>query len=152
MNEKEPIKIPVRTELTVLSVDDPHARTIGFSIFEQVGSEIWRPPERATWPPESYEDCISIAVDANWVFEEDLEEGAEFLVRGLIGFSVLVVHKDSYGGVFGMSSSQKMGFSLSFEKDRLEFRKGKEPSVGPPRWVCVCTSNLEGLRKLEISK
>lgn len=30
-------RIPVRTELTVLSADDPKARTIGFSIFEQIG-------------------------------------------------------------------------------------------------------------------
>jgi hypothetical protein len=30
-------RIPVRTELTVLSADDPRARTIGFSIFEQLG-------------------------------------------------------------------------------------------------------------------
>lgn len=30
-------RIPVRTELTVLSADDPKARRIGFSIFEQLG-------------------------------------------------------------------------------------------------------------------
>lgn len=30
-------RIPVRTELTVLSADDPRSRTIGFSIFEQLG-------------------------------------------------------------------------------------------------------------------
>ena len=30
-------RIPVRTELTVLSADDPRARTIGFSIFENLG-------------------------------------------------------------------------------------------------------------------
>lgn len=30
-------RIPVRTELTVLSADDPKARTIGFSIFENIG-------------------------------------------------------------------------------------------------------------------
>ena len=30
-------RIPVRTELTVLSADDPKARTIGFSIFENLG-------------------------------------------------------------------------------------------------------------------
>jgi hypothetical protein len=30
-------RIPVRTELTVLSADDPKARRIGFSIFENLG-------------------------------------------------------------------------------------------------------------------
>jgi hypothetical protein len=30
-------RIPVRTELTVLSADDPKARTIGFSLFENLG-------------------------------------------------------------------------------------------------------------------
>jgi len=30
-------RIPVRTELTVLSADDPKARTIGFSVFENLG-------------------------------------------------------------------------------------------------------------------
>lgn len=30
-------RIPVRTELTVLSADDPKARTIGFSTFENIG-------------------------------------------------------------------------------------------------------------------
>lgn len=30
-------RMPVRTELTVLSADDPKARTIGFSVFENIG-------------------------------------------------------------------------------------------------------------------
>jgi len=30
-------RIPVRTELTVLSADDPKNRTIGFSCFENLG-------------------------------------------------------------------------------------------------------------------
>jgi len=30
-------RIPVRTELTVLSADDPKARTIGFSVFQNIG-------------------------------------------------------------------------------------------------------------------
>jgi hypothetical protein len=30
-------RVPVRTELTVLSADDPKARTIGFSVFENLG-------------------------------------------------------------------------------------------------------------------
>jgi hypothetical protein len=30
-------RIPVRTELTVLSADDPKARRIGFSVFENLG-------------------------------------------------------------------------------------------------------------------
>ena len=36
-------RIPVRTELTVLSADDPKARTIGFSIFEQLGIGAFNP-------------------------------------------------------------------------------------------------------------
>lgn len=36
-------RIPVRTELTVLSADDPKARTIGFSIFENLGIGIHNP-------------------------------------------------------------------------------------------------------------
>ena len=36
-------RIPVRTELTVLSADDPRARTIGFSIFENLGIGIHIP-------------------------------------------------------------------------------------------------------------
>jgi len=36
-------RIPVRTELTVLSADDPKARTIGFSIFENVGIGAFNP-------------------------------------------------------------------------------------------------------------
>jgi hypothetical protein len=36
-------RIPVRTELTVLSADDPKARTIGFSVFEQIGVGAYNP-------------------------------------------------------------------------------------------------------------
>ena len=36
-------RIPVRTELTVLSADDPRARTIGFSVFENLGLGAYNP-------------------------------------------------------------------------------------------------------------
>lgn len=36
-------RFPVRTELTVLSADDPKARTIGFSCFQQVGIGAFNP-------------------------------------------------------------------------------------------------------------
>jgi hypothetical protein len=36
-------RLPVRTELTVLSADDPKARTIGFSCFENVGIGAFNP-------------------------------------------------------------------------------------------------------------
>jgi hypothetical protein len=36
-------RIPVRTELTVLSADDPKARTIGFSVFENLGLGAYNP-------------------------------------------------------------------------------------------------------------
>ena len=36
-------RIPVRTELTVLSADDPKARTIGFSCFENIGVGCFNP-------------------------------------------------------------------------------------------------------------
>lgn len=36
-------RIPVRTELTVLSADNPTARTIGFSMFQQIGIGAYNP-------------------------------------------------------------------------------------------------------------
>jgi hypothetical protein len=36
-------RIPVRTELTVLSADNPRARTIGFSVFENLGIGAFNP-------------------------------------------------------------------------------------------------------------
>jgi hypothetical protein len=36
-------RMPVRTELTVLSADDPKARTIGFSVFENIGIGCYNP-------------------------------------------------------------------------------------------------------------
>jgi hypothetical protein len=36
-------RIPVRTDLTVLSADDPKSRTIGFSVFEQLGIGAYNP-------------------------------------------------------------------------------------------------------------
>jgi hypothetical protein len=36
-------RMPVRTELTVLSADDPKARTIGFSVFENIGIGAFNP-------------------------------------------------------------------------------------------------------------
>jgi hypothetical protein len=36
-------RFPVRTELTILSADDPKARTIGFSVFENVGIGCFNP-------------------------------------------------------------------------------------------------------------
>ena len=40
-------RIPVRTELTVLSADDPRARTIGFSVFENLGILCFNPKGEA---------------------------------------------------------------------------------------------------------
>lgn len=40
-------RIPVRTELTVLSADDPKARTIGFSVFENLGTGAFNPKGEA---------------------------------------------------------------------------------------------------------
>lgn len=39
-------RIPVRTELTVLSADDPRNRTIGFSVFENLGIGCHNPQDR----------------------------------------------------------------------------------------------------------
>ena len=36
-------RIPDRTELTVVSADDPKARTIGFSVFENLGIGAYNP-------------------------------------------------------------------------------------------------------------
>lgn len=36
-------RMPVRTELTVLSADDPKRRMIGFSMFEQIGQGVYNP-------------------------------------------------------------------------------------------------------------
>ena len=36
-------RIPVRTELTVLSADNPEERTIGFSMFENLGIGAYNP-------------------------------------------------------------------------------------------------------------
>lgn len=46
----EPInfgRIPVRTELTVISADDPRTRTIGFSVFQQIGIGAFNPKGEA---------------------------------------------------------------------------------------------------------
>lgn len=40
-------RMPVRTELTVLSADDPKARTIGFSVFEHLGIGAFNPRGQA---------------------------------------------------------------------------------------------------------
>ena len=37
------VRIPVRTEQTVLSADDPKARSIGFSVLEYIGIGAYKP-------------------------------------------------------------------------------------------------------------
>ncbi len=134
-------KIPPRTELTTLP-GDPDAPKIGWSMYEVTGTDLYRPPEDAVWPPTSLDECKAISVPENLITTEDgLVAGEELLVQDLFGLNVCIVAFHSEDGTpYGMSHSGNVMFMFDFVDDR--------PDEEPPRWVSTGSANLKALKKL----
>jgi len=145
----EPVEVggmPPRPELTVLpGGNDPTKElgTLGWSCYPVTGTDTYRPGSGDTWPPTCFEDCEKVARPENLVTTEDgLVEGEELLVQDLMGLHVATVHFHGEDGEpYGLSSSGNTMFMLDFVDDR--------PDGEPPRWVCVGSANLAGLRRLK---
>tara|TARA_Y100000310_G_scaffold175594_1_gene175650 strand:+ start:2778 stop:3245 length:468 start_codon:yes stop_codon:yes gene_type:complete len=137
-------KIPPRQELTVLPAK-PEEKAIGWSCYEITGTDAYRPPQDAVWPPTTLEECRAIGVPENLVTTKDgLVEGEELLVQDLLGLNIATVHFHSEDGApYGMSESGNLMFMLEFVDDR--------PGDEPPRWVCTGSANLKGLKRLNFT-
>lgn len=111
------------SEITVMSADDPNQRTVGFTMHERSGSTI----------------CKESAINVPLNNEDDLKEGDEILVPGLMGgYYRMTVKRDEYGVVY--ADGDRMMAPLEFaEDDRAS-------------WVAVALINKMGLSKLIISK
>ena len=135
-------KIPIRTELTVLPADEPRDKPIGWSVYEVNGTDVYRPPEGAVWPPTTLDECRAIGVPENLVTSEDgLAVGEELLVQDLMGLNIakVAIHSED-GAPYGLSPSGNMMYMLEFVDDR--------PEGESPRWVCTGSANLKALKRL----
>lgn len=131
---------PKRTELTVLAADDPNKKQIGWQCYELTGTDVYR-------IPDGQEPSLEL-VKPNHLLtrEDDLKAGMHLLIHDLFGWCHGIIQDD---GRTCVSSTGQTLFCLQFVNDRPALPDGTE---APPRWVCIGSANLAGLRKLEVTR
>lgn len=111
-------KIPVRTGITVLSSDDPHARTIGCTIYETLGTHYYHPPagypkDFTLWTEEQKQAC-SVETLAEVTTLEGLTEGDLLLKFHPFGPLVASYVIDEPPSSFRQVYSAKHGWSQMY--------------------------------------
>lgn len=96
-----PTRFPVRTELTVLPVDDPNVMTLGFTFREREGGPVGVPVDGKFHSP--------------LLAREDLWEGREVLVPTLAGARHAVVARELDGTLYWRAGN--MVGDLVFDRD-----------------------------------
>lgn len=148
-------RIPVRTELTVLSADKPRDREIGFMCYELEGTDVIRPPAgHPNWPPTPANKLSAETVTA-WfndpgcliTTEDGLIDGERLLIQDLIGLNIGIVSLQKGQEPTCTSESGNTSFFLTFVHDRATV-PGREHE--PSRWACVGSANLKGLKRLQL--
>lgn len=87
-------KLPVRTELIVLTVDDPDERKLGFTMYERDGVEVH------VYDPDVRPEEVNESELKPITSKGGLQEGARILVPSLMGgFLVMDVERDGDGGL-----------------------------------------------------
>lgn len=134
---------PVETELTVLTARAPSNRKINWTVRELRGTDIFRPPKDAVWPPTNMGEVDAIQVDSNLITTKDgLVDGEELLVHDLFGFCIAVVTEYKDGSQRLLNPNGKMVYFTDFVDDRGEGE--------PPRWVTTGSGSLAALQRLNI--
>lgn len=143
-------KIPVRTELTVLPADDPSKPKIGFMVYELKGTDLYPWPDGHTGVFRDEADLEQWLTDDRLLTtREALQPGMKLLVHDLFGWGQGITLLDPQGKVRVMSPSGKILYMTDFVNDRPPAPDG---TPAPPRWVCVGSANLAGLKRLEITR
>jgi len=98
---EDPVHFPVRTELTVLSADDPNVMTLGFPLREREGGPVGVPVDGKFHSP--------------LLAREDLWEGREILIPTLAGPRHAVVARDVDGTLYWNAGN--LNGNLVFDQD-----------------------------------
>lgn len=142
-------QIPSKTPLTVLPADDNEARTIGFAVFENLGSPVYLAPDDFDGGEVS-EEVVEACMDKAKVLRnlDDIKIGTKLFIPSLFGAAYgIVTYKDpaKEGEFSAHSKSGNHGFYLSYSPHYLRgFDRPQDI------WVCWGEGNLAGIRKLEL--
>jgi hypothetical protein len=117
-------KLPVRTELTVLSADDPNQRTIGFVIREYNGTEVYKADAHGT----------------TLTNESDIKPGDKLHVQTLVGTYAMTAAKDEYGVLYAETEPGGMFADLIFNKDDRHC------------WASTYAVNAKAIKKLTATR
>lgn len=133
-------EIPVTATTTIITADAE--RKINFSVYEVMGSEIYLIPEG-----HGYDE--SLVKDENLVTTEDgLKAGMKLLCPTLFGWGIGIVSIDSFKQPVCKSESGNTAYFIQFAKDRFN----DDGTPASPRWVCMGSGNMAGIKKLMITK
>lgn len=129
-DKRDPLKIPVRTEIEVLGPDDPNKPTIGWMCYEQEGAEVY------LFDRTVHGDGIVRDKLQTITARDGLTEGLEILVPSLFGgYHVMRVVIDQFGQP--QAHNDTTGAILKFTEDDRKC------------WVSLGSINLKGIKKLE---
>lgn len=121
-------KIPARTEVTVIPADEPKRLTLGWTVQEYNGVEVYKIDRKA----------IRV-IEEQLVHQHDIQEGVELAVPSLMGgYHAMKVTRDGYGKLFAESAG--LVAILEFAKDDRQC------------WICIGLVNTRGLKGLSITK
>jgi hypothetical protein len=121
-------RMPVRTELTVLSADDPKTAPLGWMMYELDGTEVYRDAEQTQTITR----------------REDLKPGDVIYAQTLFNLCKAVVDMDEDGSLFAIAGS-----TLIY----LDFREDPKEDPRAPCWVSPGAANMRAVQRLmETSK
>jgi len=155
----QPGELPVKTEITVLSAADPHARTVGLCVKENTGTPLELPEIRVIPGSRVFKPPVEMPADFNqWTLEQrgtadiktfiplpglgDLSEGDLVLIPFSGGwyYPAVVTHLDSASHT-GLAKSPKNGKRVCLLQYFDEYG-----------WLMVGSGNLGGIKRLSITK
>lgn len=131
------LKIPVRTELTVLPADDPNRPPLNWVVKEYNGVPAYR------YLPEYEENGFSSEDLKPLTAREDLKPGDQILIPALIGGYHRMTIEEGDGSLKDGTLMAKTGHSAAFLRFGEDDRKC---------WVATGMINLRGLAKLSVSR
>lgn len=135
-------RIPAHTEMTVLGPDDPKARTVGFTVWEEKGPPVYKIPPDWT-PPEGVEDLPRSYWQDYEVRDRDgLKVGDMVLVPVLLGYVKAFVQAEKDKDQL-VAKSENLLCLLEYVS-----RRGGEYYC----WCSTAAINARALKRLEIER
>jgi len=115
-------RYPVRTELTVLSADDPGPEPIGWIVKTYNGTEVY----------------LISAPEVPLTTKASLQVGSEVLVTTLVGVYQMIVHQEANGTLYATTGPTVS--DLKFDVDDRHC------------WVSTYAINTRGIARLAVKK